>query len=68
MVSAATLAGWLGGRELLVILAVAVVLFGACRTHQAVRRVARAIRQFKKARSEVTGGIEDIFSNETTEN
>ena len=68
MVPAATAARWLGGRELLIILAVAVVLFGAQATHQAVRRVARAIWQLKKARSQVTDGIEGIASNKTTKN
>ncbi len=66
MVLATMMAGWPGTRELLVILAVAVILFGAYRTHQAIRYIARAIWQYKRARRQVTGGIEEILTDKIT--
>ena len=68
MVLATMMAGWLGTRELLVILAVTVILFGAYRTHQVIRYITRAIWQYKTARRQVTGGIKEILTDKITKN
>jgi sec-independent protein translocase protein TatA len=51
------LAGWLGGGELIVVLVVVMVLFGARKIPEFARGLGQAVKEFKKASNDVTDEI-----------
>lgn len=54
-----------GMGELVVILLIVLLLFGASRLPEIARSMARSIKEFKKAGKELKGDIEDITKDET---
>jgi len=51
------LAGWLGGSELVVVLVVALILFGSTKIPQFAKGLGQAVKEFKKASSDVSDEI-----------
>lgn len=49
----------LGMRELIVVLVIALVIFGAARLPEIGKALGKAIREFKKSVKEVEGGAEE---------
>jgi sec-independent protein translocase protein TatA len=47
------LAGWLGGGELMVVLVVALVLFGSRKIPEFAKGLGQAVKEFKKASNDV---------------
>ena len=52
--------GHLGVPELLVVFGIVLLLFGARRMPEIGRSLAKGIKEFKKARKEITDGVEDV--------
>lgn len=51
------IAGWLGGGELMVVLIVALVLFGSRKIPEFAKGLGQAVKEFKKASNDVTTEI-----------
>jgi sec-independent protein translocase protein TatA len=51
------LAGWLGGGELVVVLIVALVLFGSRKIPEFAKGLGQAVKEFKKASNDVNEEI-----------
>ncbi len=60
----ANMLGFLGGSEMVVIFVIAAVFFGAKKLPDLARGLGKGIREFKKASSEVTDGIQDAMNSE----
>jgi sec-independent protein translocase protein TatA len=54
----------LGGSEILILLVLALVLFGANRLPEIGKGLGKGIREFKKASKELTGELESSFKDE----
>jgi sec-independent protein translocase protein TatA len=54
------IAGWLGGGELIVVLVVALVLFGSRKIPEFARGLGQAVKEFKKASNDV---VEEIHKD-----
>jgi len=54
-----------GMGELIVILLIVLLLFGASRLPEISRSLAKSIKEFKKAGKELKGDIEDVTKDET---
>ena len=65
MVGAVGMIGGLGMRELLVILAIAVLLFGAGRIPEIAKSLGKGIKEFKKAGREITDDSADFAKDES---
>ena len=57
--------GSIGLRELLLILLVAILIFGSARIPQIARSLGKGIREFKKAGREITRDIEETTEDES---
>lgn len=55
--------GGLGMSELLVILGIAVLLFGARRIPEIAKSLGKGIKEFKKAGEEITNGVEAVIKD-----
>ena len=53
------LAAWLGGMEVVLILAVVLILFGAKKLPELAKGLGQGIKEFKKATKEVTDEIQN---------
>ncbi len=51
---------WLGTNELLIILAICILIFGASRIPQLARSLGSGIKEFKKASKDITDSIDDV--------
>jgi sec-independent protein translocase protein TatA len=60
------LAAWLGGGELMVVLVVALILFGSKRIPEFAKGIGQAMKEFKKASSDVSYEIHNAMNQETT--
>jgi sec-independent protein translocase protein TatA len=58
------LAAWLGGWEIILILAVVLILFGAKKLPELAKGLGTGIKEFKKATKEVTDEVQNA-ANET---
>lgn len=58
------LAGFIGGWELVLILAVILILFGAKRLPELARGLGQGIKEFKKASSDVTNELQRALEDE----
>jgi sec-independent protein translocase protein TatA len=54
------LAGWFGGWEIILILAVVLILFGAKKLPELAKGLGSGIKEFKKATREVTDEIQNV--------
>ncbi|MBU4342448.1 MAG: twin-arginine translocase TatA/TatE family subunit [Candidatus Omnitrophica bacterium] len=54
-----------GMGELVVILLIVLLLFGASRLPEIARSLAKSVKEFKKAGKELKGDIEDVTKDET---
>jgi sec-independent protein translocase protein TatA len=59
------LAAWLGGGELMVVLVVALILFGSKRIPEFAKGIGQAMKEFKKASSDVSYEIHNAMNQET---
>jgi sec-independent protein translocase protein TatA len=59
------LAAWLGGGELMVVLIVALILFGSKRIPEFAKGIGQAMKEFKKASSDVSYEIHNAMNQET---
>ena len=59
--------GGLGMSELLVILGIAVLLFGARRIPEIAKSLGKGIKEFKKAGEEITNGVEAVIKDNSYE-
>ena len=59
--------GGLGMSELLVILGIAVLLFGARRIPEIAKSLGKGIKEFKKAGEEITNGVEAVIKDKSYE-
>jgi sec-independent protein translocase protein TatA len=60
------LAGWLGGGELMVVLVVALILFGSKRIPEFAKGLGQAMKEFKKASNDVSNEIHNAMNQETS--
>ena len=58
------LAGMIGGWEIILILAVVLIMFGAKKLPELARGLGQGIREFKKATSEVTSELHNAMDAE----
>jgi sec-independent protein translocase protein TatA len=58
-------AGLIGGQELMVVLIVALILFGAKRIPEFAKGIGQAMKEFKKASSDVSYEIHNAMNAET---
>ena len=56
--------GLLGGSEMIVIMVFAALFFGAKKLPELARGLGKGVREFKKASSEVTDGIQEAMNAE----
>jgi sec-independent protein translocase protein TatA len=59
------IAGWLGGGELMVVLVVALILFGSKRIPEFAKGLGQAMKEFKKASNDVSNEIHNAMNQET---
>jgi sec-independent protein translocase protein TatA len=59
-------AAWLGGMEVVLILAVVLILFGAKKLPELAKGLGSGIKEFKKATREVTDEIQNSTTDATT--
>lgn len=59
--------GFLGGQELLIILAIVIILFGAKKIPELASGLGKGIKEFKKASKDVKNEIEHVTDNKETE-
>jgi sec-independent protein translocase protein TatA len=59
-------AAWLGGWEIVLILAVVLILFGAKKLPELARGLGQGIKEFKKATREVTDEIQNATDDTST--
>jgi sec-independent protein translocase protein TatA len=62
------LAGMFGGWEILLIFAVVLIMFGAKKLPELAKGLGSGIKEFKKAASEVTGGIQNAAVEQPRQN
>ena len=55
--------GFLGGQELLIILAIVIILFGAKKIPELASGLGKGIKEFKKASKDVKNEIEHVTDN-----
>jgi sec-independent protein translocase protein TatA len=60
------LAGWLGGGELMVVLVVALILFGSKRIPEFAKGLGQAMKEFKKASNDVSNEIHNAMNQENS--
>jgi len=65
MINELGMIGGMGMPELLVILGIAVILFGAGRIPEIARSLGKSIREFKKAGKEIASDIEEVVKDES---
>ena len=58
-------AGWLGGGEMMVVLVVALILFGSKRIPEFAKGLGQAMKEFKKASNDVSNEIHNAMNQET---
>ena len=59
--------GFLGGQELLIILAIVIILFGAKKIPELASGLGKGIKEFKKASKDVKEEIEHVTDDKETE-
>jgi sec-independent protein translocase protein TatA len=59
------IAGWLGGGELMVVLVVALILFGSKRIPEFAKGLGQAMKEFKKASNDVSYEIHNAINQES---
>ena len=59
------LAGWLGGGEMMVVIVVALILFGSKRIPEFAKGLGQAMKEFKKASNDVSNEIHNAMNQET---
>ena len=59
-------AGWLGGGEMMVVLVVALILFGSKRIPEFAKGLGQAMKEFKKASNDVSNEIHNAMNQETS--
>lgn len=59
--------GFLGGQELLIILAIVIILFGAKKIPELASGLGKGIKEFKKASKDVKNEIEHVTDDKETE-
>jgi sec-independent protein translocase protein TatA len=60
------IAAWLGGGELMVVLVVALILFGSKRIPEFAKGIGQAMKEFKKASNDVSNEIHNAMNQETS--
>ena len=60
------IAGWLGGGEMMVVLVVALILFGSKRIPEFAKGLGQAMKEFKKASNDVSNEIHNAINQETS--
>jgi sec-independent protein translocase protein TatA len=60
------LAAWLGGGELMVVLVVALILFGSKRIPEFAKGLGQAMKEFKKASNDVSNEIHNAMNQEVS--
>jgi len=60
--------GFMGGQELLIILAIVIILFGAKKIPELASGLGKGIKEFKKASKDVEKEIEHVTSDEKSSN
>jgi sec-independent protein translocase protein TatA len=60
------IAGWLGGGEMMVVLVVALILFGSKRIPEFAKGLGQAMKEFKKASNDVSNEIHNAMNQETS--
>jgi sec-independent protein translocase protein TatA len=58
------IAGWLGGGEMMVVLVVALILFGSKKIPEFAKGLGQAMKEFKKASNEVSNEIHNAMNQE----
>lgn len=59
--------GFLGGQELLIILAIVIILFGAKKIPELASGLGKGIKEFKKASKDMKNEIEHVTDDKETE-
>jgi sec-independent protein translocase protein TatA len=67
MVTGLAMIGGLGMPELLVILGIAVFVFGAGRIPEIARSLGKSIKEFKKAGKDIADDVKDVASSDSDE-
>jgi sec-independent protein translocase protein TatA len=65
MIGSSTMIAWLGVRELLVILAIAVFIFGAGRIPEIARSLRKSVQEFKKVGKEAVDDADEATEDDT---
>jgi TatA/E family protein of Tat protein translocase len=60
------LAAWIGGSELMVVLVVALILFGSKRIPEFAKGLGQAMKEFKKASNDVSNEIHSAMNQEVS--
>jgi sec-independent protein translocase protein TatA len=63
----AMFAAWLGGWEIILILAVVLILFGAKKLPELAKGLGTGIKEFKKATKEVTDEVQNAADDKTAQ-
>ena len=58
--------GFIGGQELLIILAIVIILFGAKKIPELASGLGKGIKEFKKAQKDVKEEIEQVTDDKET--
>jgi sec-independent protein translocase protein TatA len=61
-----TIAGMLGGTEMIVVVVVALILFGSKRIPEFAKGLGQAMKEFKKASNDVSNEIHNAMNQETS--